>query len=159
MLPLYHLFLGIIFSLILFFLFPQIELIGFLIIILSTVLIDIDHYLYYIYKKKDLSLKNAYNWFVFRTKKLSLLSRKQRNEFYQGFAFLHGFETLLILFLIGYYFFWPIIYIFLGVAFHLFLDIFHQKTVHDRFDKYSIIYDYFKYKKLKLIDEFKSLID
>ena len=157
MLPTQHLFLGIIFSLILLFIFPQIGLIGFLIIMFSTVLIDVDHYLYYVYRKKDLSLKNAYNWFAFRKKKLSLLSRKQRNEFYTGFCFLHGIEVLGLLFILGklsFYFY----YVLIGFIFHLFLDIVHQKTLHDRFDKYSIIYDYFKYKKLKIIDEFEGLV-
>ena len=64
MYPTQHLLLGIIFSLVLLFLFPQIGFLGASIIILSTVLIDVDHYVYYVYKKKDLSLKNSYNWII-----------------------------------------------------------------------------------------------
>src|SRR3989344_2064766 len=62
MLPKYHALLGFIFSAIVFLIFPQIKLIGALIIFLSSFLIDVDHYLYYIIIKKDFSLKNAYNY-------------------------------------------------------------------------------------------------
>ncbi|MBA7700024.1 hypothetical protein ES703_108730 [subsurface metagenome] len=151
MLPMHHLFSGIIFSLILLFLFPQIGLIGFLIIMLSTVLIDVDHYLYYVYKKKDWSLKHAYNWFIKNKKKFLSLSRKQRNKFYTGFFFLHGIEILLILFLLGKFLSIYFYYILIGVSFHLFLDIIYQRKIHDRLDRISIIYDFLKFKKLRFI--------
>lgn len=151
MYPTQHIFLGIIFSSILLFIFPQIGLLGFLIILSSTILIDVDHYIYYVYKKKDWSLKKAYNWFIKNQKKFFSLSRKQRNKFYTGFCFLHGIEVLLILFLLSFiskYF----LFIFMGCAFHLFLDLIHQTTYFDRLDRISLIYDFLKFRKLRFIE-------
>ncbi len=151
MYPKQHIIFGIIFSASLFFLFPQIGLIGFFIVFLSSFLIDVDHYLYSVYKKKDLSLKNAYNWFTKNKKIFLSLPRKQRNGFYRGFYFLHGIEVLIILFLFSFfskYFF----FIFIGVAFHLLLDSVDQTIDWDRIDKFSLIYDFIKFKKLKVFE-------
>ena len=151
MYPLQHLKFGAIFSLLILFLFPQIGLTGFLIIFLSSVLIDVDHYLYYVYKKKDLSLKNAYKWCIKKRKKFLSLPRKQRNKFYTGFYFLHGIEILIVLFFLAFlsdYF----LFVFIGVLFHLFLDFIDQIVHKNRIDKLSLIYDFFKFKKLKCIE-------
>ena len=153
MLPTRHLIFGITFSLILLFLFPQIGLIGFLIIILSTVLIDVDHYLYYVYKKKDWSLKHAYNWFIENKKKFLFLSRKQRNKFYRGFCFLHGIEILILLFILGKFLSIYFYYILIGVSFHLFLDYINQLTYLGRIDKFSLLHDFLKLKRLKSIEK------
>lgn len=152
MYPSQHLFFGIIFALILFFIFPQINYIGFLIIVLSSFLIDVDHYLWYVYKKKDWSLKNAYNWSIEIIKKALSLPRRQRNEFYGGFCFLHGIEILFILFFLGISVSNVFLFIFVGIAFHLLLDVTDETIYHDRIDKFSIIHDFFKYKKLKFIE-------
>ena len=143
-----HLVLGLIFALILLVIFPQIGLIGFLLIALSTVLIDVDHYIYYVYKKKDWSLNNAYNWFIERSKRFQNLSRAQRNKVYSGFCFLHGTEILLVLLLFtlfSEYF----LFIFIGFTFHLFLDVTCSRIFMDRMDKISLIHDFFNFKKLK----------
>ncbi len=150
--PPQHLFLGMIFSLGLLFLFPQIGLIGFLIVLVSSVLIDIDHYLYYIYKKKDLSLKNAYRWFIKNEKKFLSLPRKQRNKFYGGFYFLHGIEIIIILFFLG-LFSKYFLFIFVGFSFHLLLDISYGIKYHDKIDKFSLVYDFIKFKRLRFIEE------
>ena len=63
MYPKYHFFLGLLFSLLSWFLFPQINLVGFIIILLSSILIDVDHYLFFILVKKDFNLKKAHIWF------------------------------------------------------------------------------------------------
>jgi hypothetical protein len=152
MLPKQHLFLGVILALTLLFIFPQISWIGFFLIVFSTVLIDVDHYIYYIYKKRDFNLKNAYNWFIKNQKKLMLLPRKKRNEFYGGFCFLHGIELLLVLLFFSKISIYPL-FIFIGSTFHLILDLIHQRTIHDRLDRISSIYDFLKFKKLKLISE------
>ena len=151
MLPSKHFIFGLIFAGFLYLIFPKIGLIGFLIILSSTVLIDVDHYLYYVYKKKDLSLKNAYKWFIKKRKKFLCLPKNQRNKFYRGFYFLHGIEVLIILFFLIFfskYFF----FIFIGFAFHLLLDSVDQTIYWDRIDKFSLVYDFFKFKKLKVFD-------
>ena len=151
MYPKQHLIFGIIFSAVLFFLFPQIGLTGFLIIFLSSFLIDVDHYLYYVYKKKDLSLKHAYNWFIKKKKRFLALPRKQRNKIYIGFYFLHGIEILIVLFLFS-FFSKYFLFIFTGFAFHLLLDAVDQTIYWDRVDKFSLVYDFIKFKKLKVFD-------
>jgi len=152
MYPKQHLFLGLAFSLILFLLYPKIGLTGFFLIFLSSVLIDIDHYVYYVVKKKDFSLKNAYLWFINIDKKMAKMTKKQRNNFYIALCFLHGFELLIILFLlanISELFF----FIFIGFSFHLLLDIAHQVNYKERLDKVSLINDFFRFKKLKSAEE------
>ena len=156
MIPTKHFYFGLILALILFFIFPQIGLIEFFIIIASTVLIDVDHYLYYVYKKKDWNLKKAYHWFYKNCKKYASLSEEQKNQYYGGFCFLHGIEILIILFLLGRFFSVYFYYMLIGFAFHLSLDTVHQLIQKGRVDKLSVIYDFFKFKKLKLIQDIKN---
>lgn len=153
MYPLKHLFFGFIFSLILFFLFPQIGFINLGIVISSSVLIDVDHYLWYVYKKKDWNLKNSYNWHIGLIKKGLSFPRKKRIELYAGFCFLHGFEFLFLLSIFGILLSKFFLFIFMGVAFHLLLDIVEGTTYQDRVDKFSLLYDFFKFKKLKYIED------
>lgn len=147
MLPKHHIFLGTIFAAALFLIFPKIGLIGFLLIIASTVLMDADHYVYYVFKKRDLSLINAYKWFHKKHKRLLSLSRKKRNEIYTEAHFFHGIEPLLILFVLGVYVSKYFFYILIGFTFHLFLDIIYQRKIHDRLDRISIIYDFIKFRR------------
>jgi len=147
MLPKYHILLGFFFALFLFIIFPKIEVVGFLIIFLSSFLIDIDHYIYYVFKKRDLSLSRAYKWFIQKRKKYLVLSRKKRNEVYLEIHFLHGVEILIMLFLLGLFVCKYFFYILIGFAFHLFLDIIHQRKFHDRLDRISLIYDFIKLRK------------
>ena len=156
MLPLKHLFLAVIFSLVLYLIFPIIPLKYIGIIILSAVLIDIDHYLYYVFKKRDFSLssfKNAYRWFRETERKTLLLPRKEREKVYGGFCFLHGVETLGVLLILGLTIAKTFFFIFIGFAFHLLTDIVHGTVYRDRIDRVSAVYDFFKFKNLRLINE------
>ena len=63
MLPKGHILFGAIFSLILF-LFFNISLSYSVIIFLSSFLIDVDHYFFYVQRKKDWNPKRAFRWFV-----------------------------------------------------------------------------------------------
>jgi len=150
MYPKQHLFLGIIFTTFLFIFFPEIGIAGISIILSSTVFIDVDHYIYYIYKKKDWSLINAYKNSMEKTKKLFSLSRKKRNGIYLGFYFLHGIEILFLVLALS-FFSKYFLFVFAGFSFHLLLDIIHQTTYWDRIDKFSLIYDYIKFKDKKSI--------
>jgi hypothetical protein len=151
MIPRYHIILGFLFSLILFLIFPNIILIEAGIIFFSSFLIDVDHYIFYILKSKDLSLRNAIKYFLANRKKLKKISPEKRNKFYSGFCFLHGIEVLLILFLLGIFVSKYFLLIFIGFTFHICLDILEEVCNNSRFDKISIIYDFIKYKKLKLL--------
>lgn len=152
MYPSQHLFFAAIFSLILFLLFPYFGIVKISIVFLSAIFFDVDHYLWYVYKKKDLSLKNAYNWFIGNERKLLSFSRKQRNTLAGGLCFLHGIEILAIFF-VGIFLSQYFLFVFVGISFHLLLDIINETIYRDRIDKFSVIYDFFKYKKLKFIDD------
>ena len=116
-----HLFFGTLFSLILFLIFPNIGILGFFLIILSTFFIDTDHYLFYVYRKKDLNLRRAYNFFVERSKKRRLMSIEEKKNIKYEILIFHGIEFGLILSLLT-MFFGFFAYILIGVMFHIFLD-------------------------------------
>ncbi|MFW6283163.1 MAG: hypothetical protein ACOC1P_03885 [Minisyncoccales bacterium] len=151
MLPITHIVLGFIFSAVLFFIFPEINLLEAGIIFLSSFLIDIDHYIYYVYKKKDLSLKNAYSWFIKKKAYFDTLSKEQRKKYSSGsFLFLHGIETLIILFLLSFLLELSILgFIAIGFSFHLITDWSVDRIYLRRLYKLSIIKDYINNKKLK----------
>lgn len=69
MLPKTHIILGFVFSWILFNLFPNIGITGFVVVFISSFMIDIDHYLFYVFHKKDINPKNAFTWFISKNKK------------------------------------------------------------------------------------------
>ena len=101
--------------------FPQIGFIGFSFIFLSSFLIDVDHYMLYVYKKHNLSLRNAYKWFVEHMKRRLALPKPNRSDYKYEILIFHGIEFWIILFLLTYthFYFW---YVFIGVMFHMLLD-------------------------------------
>lgn len=141
MYPKQHILFGFLFSLILFLIFPQITIIGFSIIFLSAILIDFDHYVYYVFKKKDSNLKNAYNWFAEKNRKFRMLPWDKR-QFHKDIpCLLHGIEILLIISILFFFTSKYFLFVFIGFAFHLLLDSVEQTIYWDRIDKVSIIYD------------------
>lgn len=156
MLPRYHFLLGLAVSFALYSEF-NVSILGCFVFLVATVGIDVDHYLYYVYRKKDWSLRRAVLWFS-RSQKISRrLDKKYRKEFYGSFCFLHGIEILILIVVFG-IFIWNLFYfIALGFLFHLILDHIRQAFRRGRFDKFSIIYDYVKYGDLKFIEELEGL--
>lgn len=156
MLPKNHLLFGIIFALVLLVIFPQIGIIGFSLVALSSVLIDVDHYLFYVYKKKNLSIKKAFQWNLDTGKKFFLLPESKRKEVYGVFCFLHGIEVLALLFFLS-LFFGPFIFIFLGFTFHMFFDVLSEyRCIGKVTSKFSIALDYIRIKNSTFIDEYKK---
>jgi len=150
--PSQHAFFGLVFSLALLLLFPQIGIIGAALIFASSVLIDVDHYIWYIFRKKDYSLKHAYDWHVRMEKKYFSLPKKKRNRVRGSFCFLHGVEIIILLFLLS---IWSKIffYIAIGFSFHILLDIISGISYHERIDRFSGIHDFLKFKKLIFVEE------
>ena len=148
MFPKTHIILGFFLSLILYLIFPQINLLEALLIFLSSFLIDFDHYIYYIYKEKDFSLKNSINWFKQRSKKVKSLLKQKRKKLSTGFYLFHGIETLLISFLLGFFFNTLFYFVFIGILFHLILDQIEKFFLFRHPTKISIIFDYFNSHKL-----------
>jgi len=146
MFPKYHIFFGFIFSLILHLFFSQVNLFAALIIFLSSFLIDIDHYLFFIMNKKEKNFIRAYKKAMLSKKKYYKLSKKQR-KINQGYYIFHGIEFLIILFLLGFFIHKFFYFILLGCVFHLFLDYLEVFTQYQKKRKLSLIFDYFDFKK------------
>ena len=145
MLPKYHIILGAIFSIIIYFIFP-ISIFQATIIFLASFLIDIDHYLVYVYKKKDINPLNSVKYFFKIRSKYLKLSKKQREQYKKPHFIFHGIETILLLYLLslvnGIF-----LFILIGVIFHLILD--YLEIIYydfDFYDKASQIYLYYKNK-------------
>ncbi|VVB82557.1 Uncharacterised protein [uncultured archaeon] len=146
MLPKYHLILGIFFVTIFYFIFHT-NIFYLLIILLSSVLIDVDHLFYFFIIKKDCNPFHAYNWYTERWKKSKKLSREQLKKTYIGFYMFHGIEILAVLYLLGIYF--PIFFfIFIGFAFHMIVDIPDEIIKKGTIEKSSLIYNYYRFRKL-----------
>lgn len=111
MYPKTHIMLGVIFIVILYFLFPKIGIPGLFIIFLSSILIDVDHYLAFVIREKNLSLIKAYNWTI----------EKMNRKEYLGFHFLHTIEVHILVVILT--FFWHIFFfVFIGFLFHSITD-------------------------------------
>lgn len=143
-----HIFFGIILSILLFIFFPTLGFFPIAIIFLSSVLIDVDHYFYYLIQTRELSLAKAYNWYMERWKKLKNIPKEKIKEIYSGLFLFHGIEWLILLFLLGTYVNNFFILVFFGFLFHFILDILHEIYFKGFTDKFSLIYSYSRFRKL-----------
>ena len=135
-----------------------------LIIFASSILIDIDHYFYYvgnaiisehpknlrgffgIFKKRNLNPFKAYSWFIERDKQIHKLSKKEREKYKSPIMLFHGIEFWILLLILSFY---SKIYIFLliGIAIHMILDYTGLFVRKERFYiKFSQVYAYLKNK-------------
>ena len=96
-----HIAYGLVFSTLLYWIFPQISLVGFFLIFLSSFLIDTDHLIYYVIKKKSWNLKKSIKYFKDSRFKRSNLPKNEKNKYYSAWCFIHGVESLIILFILG----------------------------------------------------------
>lgn len=111
MYPKSHIMLGIIFVVILYCLFPRIGILNLWIIFLSSVLIDVDHYIVYVKRKRKLGLMGAFLWY----------DKRIKNKKECGFHFLHTVEIHVFIFILA--FFWHILFlVFIGIMFHSITD-------------------------------------
>ena len=111
MYPKTHIILGVIFVVILYFLFPSINMLNLFIIFLSSVLIDVDHYIVYVKRKRKFGLMSAFLWYDKRI--------KEKKEC--GFHFLHTLEIHIFVLILA--FFWHILFfVFIGITFHSITD-------------------------------------
>ncbi len=129
MLPKEHALYGFFAALFSMLLFDQIEYIWAIVFLIATIGIDVDHYLWYIYKKRDLNLRKSVQWFYSLGKIESKIPYHKKNNFSYGIYILHGPEIILILLIVSMYSWiaWPIIF---GFLFHQvldFLDILERK--------------------------------
>lgn len=119
--PQYHFLLGLIFIFLLKLLVPFFTLYDILIIFLASFLIDADHYLYYIFKKKGPSINDAYAWFIENEVKLRNLPRNERSKYKNVLMVFHTIECWIILALLS-YLDKLFLFILIGFLFHMFID-------------------------------------
>jgi hypothetical protein len=141
MLPKYHILAGVVFSFLLYLVFPiAFNPFNVLIVFLSSVLIDVDHYFYYVYKTKDWSLNNAY-------KKWKGFKQGNRDKEGEVIFIFHGIETI-ILFLLLMFVHKIFLFVLVGILFHLLLDFICMLFIDDEpYTKSSQIYTFLKSKK------------
>ena len=151
MLPKYHILFGFAFVYILVQFF-NFSLFAGLIIFLSSVLIDVDHYFKYIIKKKKFHLIKFYKSEIRRTEKWRKLKQQQKSKYKLPQFVFHGIEFIAILLLLSFinkFFLWILI----GVVFHMVFGyisiIYFQDPIYLKF---SQIYIYIRNKNKK---EFK----
>lgn len=163
-----HILYGFIFSLILINLFPQIGFFGFLIIFLSSVLMDIDHYFASVFAGNGFSVKEAYTWYLTKNK-------SKKETVYKWVIPFHSIEFLIIfLIILNYTNSWVteiLFFIFLGFLFHILLDLIelikyndplylklsfiYTSYVHYRYLNHGLKLKYLKFKKKHKTKTFK----
>src|SRR3989344_2053676 len=145
MYPRYHIILGFLFSLLLIIIFP-IGIAGFLLVFLSSFLIDFDHFMIYYFYCRKLSLKSTYKWYNKIDEKVKLLKKKSK-KCKAPLDIFHTIEFIFLVFLLSLYskFF---LFILIGMIFHSLLDIidmYKRKVLFVR--EYSIIHFLMKRNK------------
>ncbi len=149
MLPKYHILLGLVASLILYFF--GINYLFILVFFFSSFLIDADHYINRVFKKKDLSLKKAYQYFYKKGKKWVSLSPDKRKKYKADIVIFHYFEIIFSLLILS-YFYKIFLFIALGFLFHLCLDYIHMIYHKDNpVIKMSLIYTLIRNKNKKIL--------
>jgi hypothetical protein len=155
MYPKEHFFLGFFLSSLLFFGFESIGFFEAAIVLFSSVFIDVDHYIYYILRKKDLSLRKAYFWFISNGKKYGKIPKRHKKKYYLSILIFHGIEPLLFFLFLS--FFLPIFFfIFLGFAFHLILDYSHEGIYGSATNKFFLIAQILRARKTRNVEELKK---
>ena len=120
MLPKYHIIIGSVASITIHFLF-NLTLLQTSLIFLSSILIDIDHYLLFIIKEKNLSLKKAYKWFHERRRKWLVLNKNEKKWYKHSLFIFHGIEFFILLIILANHInlIW---FVLIGITIHMVLD-------------------------------------
>jgi hypothetical protein len=149
MYPQYHFLFGLIFIFILKLLAPFFSLTEILIIFLASFLIDSDHYFYYVFKKKGLSITDAYAWFIDLNEKTKPLPKEERRTYKSPLFIFHVFEFWIILAALS-FLNKIFLLILIGFLFHILIDyldlIIHKEPLYP---KLSLIYTLMKNKGKK----------
>jgi len=159
MLPKLHFLLSLSLIFLILSLFPSIKFFYLLIILVSSVLLDIDHLFYYLYKnKKNLtinSFKEAYKWYKKDSKFFEKLPRSKIKKYYFGFYIFHSIEFIIFTFILSFFnkFF---LFLFIGLFFHYLIDLIYDLYKDWPLQKFSLIYS-FKERKKKNCFSIKGL--
>jgi len=145
--PKTHVIFGFIFSFILFVCFSEINLFFAILIFLSSFLVDIDHYFFRAWKLNQKNIFKAYKSNMDIKKNYKKLSKKEKEKIIPGFYIFHGFEIIIILFLLGFSIHKLFYFIALGILFHLCLDYIEMILNKEKMHKFSSIIDYLSFEK------------
>lgn len=126
MFPKHHIILGAIFAILILIVFPSTPIYGAILIFFSSFLIDFDHYIAYVFLKKDFSLKNSVYFYTVTQSRIAKEERKRGIKRPGPFQIFHTLEFHLFVLILGLLVWKPFIYIFIGMAFHTFLDIIYM---------------------------------
>jgi hypothetical protein len=144
MYPHYHFIFGLALAVVL---VPMFEFWQLALFLAATVLIDVDHYIYYVLSRKDYSLMSAYHFFKEKGKKQR--SKEHKGPVTFSYLFFHNWEmqVLLALSTIWFPFMW---YVLAGFWIHLVLDLIYNPRGRRQFWGYlkswSLIYRVVKQK-------------
>lgn len=147
--PKIHLIIGIIFVILLKLFFPNLTWISLSIILFSSVLIDGDHYFYYILRTKNFNLIKCYTWYKKHLEETLALPMSERKKRYTGFYIFHGIEPLIVLFLLGIFISQFFIFVFIGFFLHFIVDVPHEYYIKRTLHKISLIYSYTQFERLE----------
>jgi len=121
MLPRWHIVLGLIFTLFIWIIIPDINKFYLSLVFLSSVFIDFDHYLVSLLKTKKLSLFHAFNYHKEKHQKYK--KDKQKGLRKKGdFHVFHTIEFHILIAILS-YFLTPFLFIFIGMVFHSLTDL------------------------------------
>ena len=95
-----------------------------LLVFVGGFLIDVDHYVWYAVKFRDLNVKNSYGYLV------NLVKKKDTKGLEELLCVFHSVEFILLL-LIASFFFKKIFLVVIGLAVHLILDFIGKKKLFD----------------------------
>ena len=130
MLPRYHILLGILFILLIWFFVPEISLVYLGLILFGAIFIDFDHYMNALIKTRRISLLKAFYYH----KKLKKIEEKEKKKGIRRKGDFHIFHTIeshvfvaiVGLLWIGFFF------VFIGMVFHSLIDL-AESLYRDRF--------------------------
>lgn len=145
MLPRWHIILGAIFSLVLWYIAPKVEWYNIIIVFLASFLIDFDHYLSAAIKdKSNLNLFNSFKYYEKQGKE----EISQRNKGIRKVGDFHLFHTAefhIFVFILGLFF--PFfMFVFIGMLFHSIIDIYDLMKTDFMYRREFFLFNWIKNK-------------
>jgi len=121
MLPRWHILFGVVFSALVWLIFPETAWHNIALIFFGAVFIDFDHYMCAVYKTGKLSLSDAFEYHKSMQRREEI--QKKKGIFKKGnFHIFHTIEFHIIVLALGLLYL-PFLFIFIGMVFHSLLDL------------------------------------
>lgn len=143
MIPRWHVFYGAIFSILLWVVAPNIGLFNLILVFLSSVFIDLDHYISAVKQNRSLNPFKAFRYYDKLTLEIAKKHKKGIRMREPHFHVFHTIEFHILIALLG--LIWtPFFYIFIGMTFHSLLDVYSLMK-----DDYLYLREYFFFNWLR----------